>query len=164
LRGSRNHNGVDLGVPVGTDISSYWNGVVNKFIQGTNCNAGYGQYVIIDHSNNTDKPFDDGYFYYTLYAHLSQVTNSGQVNSGAVFAKSGGKKGESNSGNSNGPHLHYEVRRSKTKLTDIRVGYFALKGDEYILDPVQFFKKEDNKDLVINNGQEEHGLLGEKYA
>jgi murein DD-endopeptidase MepM/ murein hydrolase activator NlpD len=164
LRGSRNHNGVDLGVPVGTDISSSWNGVVNKFIQGTNGKAGYGQYVIIDHSNNTDKPFDDGYFYYTLYAHLSQVTNSGQVNSGAVFAKSGGKKGESNSGNSNGPHLHYEVRRSKTKLTDIRVGYFALKGDEYILDPIQFFKKEENKELVINNGQEEHGLLGEKYA
>jgi murein DD-endopeptidase MepM/ murein hydrolase activator NlpD len=58
--------------------------------------GGYGNMVMIDHGNG----------YQTLYAHLSQVsTQCGRsVAQGALIGYSG------STGNSTGPHLHFEVR------------------------------------------------------
>ena len=57
---------------------------------------GYGQFVIIDH--NID--------YITLYAHLSEVL----VSQGDVVAQGQAIGRVGSTGNSTGPHLHFEIR------------------------------------------------------
>jgi murein DD-endopeptidase MepM/ murein hydrolase activator NlpD len=157
-RGGKNHDGIDIGVSVGTPIKASWGGTVNKFLQGPNGTQGYGLYVIIDHSDETNKPFDDGYYYYTLYAHLSEcaLNSNVKVQGNQVFAKSGGKYGENNSGNSKGPHLHYEIRRSSNRLKNIQSEYYTLKGLN-IVNPEMLIKKLDQK---IAAGTPQHGQLG----
>ncbi len=63
-----------------------------------NCGGGYGNYVLIDHGDGSS----------TLYAHLhymSITVYSGEsVSQGQIIGKIG------SSGNSTGPHLHFEVR------------------------------------------------------
>lgn len=89
------HTGVDYAVPVGTPVKSYMDGVVSSISPG----ADYGTAVVIDHPNG----------YQTLYGHLSSrdVQLGASVSAGQVIGKSG------KSGNTTGPHLHYEVRRGK---------------------------------------------------
>lgn len=65
---------------------------------GSKDGGGYGNYVIIQHDNDT----------YTLYGHLAQnsitVTAGDTVSQGQVIGKLG------HSGSSTGPHLHFEMR------------------------------------------------------
>ncbi len=90
------HAGVDVGVPVGTNVYAAESGTVITagWVQG------YGNCVIIMHDNGLT----------TLYAHLSSinVSNGQRVSRGDTIAYSG------NSGNSTGPHLHFEVRVNGT--------------------------------------------------
>ena len=64
------------------------------------CGGGYGNYVLIDHGGGVS----------TLYAHLHymtiNVTAGDYVSQGEVIGKIG------SSGNSTGPHLHFEVRHN----------------------------------------------------
>ncbi len=89
----RNHKGIDIAAPYGSDIYASEAGIV--VTAGWN-SGGYGYYVIIEHT--------DGYR--TLYAHCSVViAYEGQtVEKGQVIAKVG------STGNSSGNHCHYEVR------------------------------------------------------
>ncbi len=89
---STNHKGVDIGTPIGTTIYASSGGTVEH----AGWAAGYGYLVTINHPNGMQ----------TRYAHLSKVYVSvGQyVSQGQVIAASG------NTGNSTGPHLHFEVR------------------------------------------------------
>lgn len=86
------HTALDFGAPVGTPVKATMNGTV--VYAGWN-NEGYGNLVIIDNGK-----------YRTYYAHLSKIpVKVGQkVSAGETIALSG------NTGNSTGPHLHYEVR------------------------------------------------------
>ncbi len=88
----KGHIGVDTGIPIGTPIKSTMEGKVT--FAGWN-NEGYGNLVIIQNGD-----------YKTYYAHLSAIpVNVGDfVNSGTIIGLSG------STGNSTGPHLHYEVR------------------------------------------------------
>ena len=89
---NRNHAGLDFGIPVGTPIQSTIEGEVTY--AGWN-SQGYGNLVIVQNGPVT-----------TIYGHLSGIgVHPGQVvNPGALLGLSG------DSGNSTGPHLHYEVR------------------------------------------------------
>ena len=85
--------GIDISVPVGTNVLAPASGTVITVKDVGN--RSFGKYMEIKH--------DDGTI--TLYAHLSAfVAGNGQrVNQGTVIARSG------NSGGSTGPHLHYEM-------------------------------------------------------
>ena len=88
------HRGVDLKAEMNTPVYATADGVV-EFAEGGE-NKGYGRLIILDHA----------YGFRTLYGHLNKLkVKSGQVvKKGELIGLSG------NSGLSNGPHLHYEVR------------------------------------------------------
>lgn len=93
VRGFSNiHMGVDLSVPIGTPVMAANGGTV--IFSGLS-NWGYGWAVVLAHG-----PFT------TIYGHLSDiyVRCGAYVNAGQVIAASG------NSGQSTGPHLHFEIR------------------------------------------------------
>lgn len=86
------HHGLDFGMKVGTPIQTTMAGKV--VYAGWN-NEGYGNLVIVENGP-----------YSTYYGHLSSIPVSvgDWVSNGEVIGLSG------NTGNSTGPHLHYEVR------------------------------------------------------
>ncbi|MDR0817863.1 MAG: M23 family metallopeptidase, partial [Clostridiales Family XIII bacterium] len=87
------HTGIDIAVPTGTPIHAAGDGTVIS--AGWN-SGGYGNIVMIDHGSNI----------VTVYGHNSSVScKVGQtVKRGDVIAKAG------STGNSTGPHCHFEVR------------------------------------------------------
>ncbi len=91
-RWNRQHKGLDIANSTGTDIMAADEGVVSYSGQMT----GYGNIIIIDHKNG----------YKTYYGHCSELfAPKGKiVEKGEVIAAMG------STGNSTGPHLHFEVR------------------------------------------------------
>lgn len=90
------HHGIDIAASVGTPILVAREGWVRE--AGVDPSGIYGNYVLIDHGGG----------FQTLYAHCSEFkTERGKhVFDKDVIALSG------NTGNSTGPHLHFEVRYS----------------------------------------------------
>lgn len=99
MRWGRLHGGVDLAVPEGTPVYAADNG---KVIVAGNLGDGYGNYIILDHQNG----------YKTLYAHNSEllVSVGDVVAQGEQIALSG------NTGNSTGPHVHFEIQVNDEKV------------------------------------------------
>jgi len=91
---SGKHTGVDFAVKEGTDIIAAVDGVV----QAGNWGAAYGKQVIVKSKVN-------GKDVWMIYAHCSKtfVKVGAKVKKGQHIAESG------NTGNSTGPHLHFEV-------------------------------------------------------
>jgi murein DD-endopeptidase MepM/ murein hydrolase activator NlpD len=89
------HTGIDLGSPSGTAVGAACPGTVTRAVGGP---TGFGIHVVI----SCDLP---GVDYSTLYGHLSsRVVEAGdRVALGQVIGYSG------STGNSSGPHLHFEV-------------------------------------------------------
>lgn len=110
------HGGMDFTAKPGTPIYATGDGKVTFADYATN---GYGMHVIIDH----------GYDYETLYAHLSkiEVKKGHKVKRGDVIGLVG------NSGLSSGPHLHYEVRKSKEQIDPVNFFFNDLSPEEYAL-------------------------------
>ncbi|MFC7818185.1 MULTISPECIES: M23 family metallopeptidase [unclassified Streptomyces] len=91
------HSGQDFAVPIGTNVVATHGGTVVKAGgNGAGDGPAYGNAIVIKHGNGT----------YSQYAHLSKINvKAGQiVKTGQSIAKSG------NTGNSSGPHLHFEIR------------------------------------------------------
>lgn len=93
-----NHNGIDFGCQIGTEIYAAGSGKITL----SEYNKTFGNYIMIEH---------DGGFC-TVYAHLNQlmVSKGETVNKGQKIAQSG------NTGRSTGAHLHYEIRLSGTPI------------------------------------------------
>ncbi|MGB9638368.1 MAG: murein hydrolase activator EnvC family protein [bacterium] len=89
---TRFHSGIDIGAPYGAPIYAAENGKVIL----ASWYDGYGYCIIIDHGDGVS----------TLYAHCSSIiVKQGQyVSKGQVIGYVG------STGNSTGPHLHFEVR------------------------------------------------------
>jgi len=94
--GLAGHNGIDIAVNTGTPIKAAEDGEITKCQWD---NTGYGNYIKIEHKDITYGT------YYTLYAHLSSynVMVGQDVIKGQIIGYSG------NTGNSTGPHLHFEL-------------------------------------------------------
>ena len=90
----RIHTGIDIAGPYGTPIIAADTGVV-YFYPGS---YGYGNYIVMIHGNG----------YSTLYGHLSRFNTS--MSSGAIVARGDLIGYEGSTGNSTGPHLHFEIR------------------------------------------------------
>ncbi|WP_364151608.1 murein hydrolase activator EnvC family protein [Paenibacillus sp. LPE1-1-1.1] len=94
------HTGMDFAAPQGTDIFAAEDGVV--LVAQTW--SSYGNCVIIDHGNGI----------WTLYGH---IRNGGIKVEKGETVKKGQKIAEVGStGNSTGPHLHFEVRKNQTPV------------------------------------------------
>jgi murein DD-endopeptidase MepM/ murein hydrolase activator NlpD len=89
----RNHQGLDLAAPTGTEVYAARDGVVAELGD----DPVYGKYLIIRHGDN----------WASLYGHLSEITVGLQrsVRSGSLIGKVG------STGQSTGPHLHFELRQ-----------------------------------------------------
>jgi murein DD-endopeptidase MepM/ murein hydrolase activator NlpD len=92
MRWGRLHAGIDISVPEGTPIRAADSGTV--VLMGWV--GGYGNYTCIQHTSSMS----------TCYGHQSSfaTSNGASVSQGQVIGYSG------NTGNSTGPHLHFEVR------------------------------------------------------
>lgn len=93
------HSGVDLAVTEGTPVYAADNG---KVIVAEDSGNGYGNYIIIDHQNG----------FKTLYGHNSELL----VSVGDIVAKGDKIALSGNTGNSTGPHLHFEVHVNDEKV------------------------------------------------
>lgn len=93
FHGREVHTGIDIPASTGTSVVAAAGGTV--VLAGYS--GGYGKCVIINHGNNI----------YTLYGHLSSyiVSNGQKVTAGQKIG------GVGSTGNSTGPHLHFEVRK-----------------------------------------------------
>jgi murein DD-endopeptidase MepM/ murein hydrolase activator NlpD len=101
-RGNGTHSGIDIAAPTGTPIVAPADGVVIK--AGTA--SSYGRVIIIDHGNG----------YTTRYGHLSGFNcyTGDRISAGDIIGYVG------STGNSSGPHLHYEVRINGIPVDPIR--------------------------------------------
>ncbi|GAA3784662.1 peptidoglycan DD-metalloendopeptidase family protein [Streptomyces phyllanthi] len=105
------HTGLDFPVPTGTTVKSVAAGEVVSAGWG----GSFGYQVVIRHTDGR----------YTQYAHLSAIAvKSGQsVASGQRIGRSG------STGNSTGPHLHFEVRTGPGFGSDVDpVAYLRARG------------------------------------
>ena len=91
-RWGRLHAGIDVGVGFGTSIASVASGTVVY----SGWLGGYGNLVVVDHGNGLS----------TAYAHQQRIYAAlgQQVSQGESLGEVG------STGNSTGPHLHFEVR------------------------------------------------------
>lgn len=96
------HAGIDIGVPIGTPVAAASDGHVLFAGEA----SGYGTAVYIQHLGGL----------VTRYGHLSKVMvrRGQQVDRGERIALSG------NTGNSTGPHLHFEVRSGGSAVDPLK--------------------------------------------
>ena len=95
---TKSHTGIDIASNQGTAVYASDGGSVTL----AGWNGGYGNCIMIDHGNG----------YVTLYGHLSSISVSvGQtVSQGTTIGAVG------STGNSTGPHLHFEVLKNGTRI------------------------------------------------
>ncbi|MFF1274979.1 M23 family metallopeptidase [Streptomyces marokkonensis] len=91
-RWANRHTGQDFAVPIGTPVRAVGTGEVVK----VSCSGAFGIEIVVRHAGG----------YHTQYAHLAAVAvdQGDRVTPGQWIGQSG------TSGNSTGPHLHFEVR------------------------------------------------------
>ena len=139
LRNNHFHSGIDIKTQGRVDIPVY--SVADGFISRISISpTGYGNVLYIDHDNGTT----------SVYGHLNQFRPDIQnyikniqyekksfkvdvkvlpgvfpVQKNEKFALSG------NSGSSNGPHLHFELRNTRTEdpVNPVKLGFYFLKDN-----------------------------------
>jgi hypothetical protein len=128
ITGSRRfHSGVDIGAPMGAPVVATGSGI----IVSSGWIGGYGKAVVIQHNGIQQ----------TLYGHLSEVfVQPGQkIEQGTVIGRVG------STGNSTGPHLHFETR---ALTADGWVAVDPGEGIRYALDNLRRSMPFAQKELI----------------
>ncbi|MFE6223038.1 peptidoglycan DD-metalloendopeptidase family protein [Streptomyces sp. NPDC057854] len=99
-RSAGGHSGLDISAPSGTPVKAATAGTV---VAINAAGAAYGNHVVLEHGGGI----------YTLYAHLSGYT----VGKGQTVAAGERIGYVGSTGNSSGPHLHFEVRTDPTAFS-----------------------------------------------
>ena len=99
------HSGIDISTDYGTPVHASDGGIVHNFTMACSWGGGlcgYGRYVVIVHAGG----------FITLYGHLSgwAVADGVQVDKDTVIGYEG------STGNSTGPHLHFEIDLAGTPV------------------------------------------------
>ncbi len=117
-KGNYNHPGADFAASRGTAVVATANGNVLRAVKSSTLQAGYGNYVDIQHANGL----------VTRYAHLDDVTvRPGQkVDKGTTIGTVG------MSGGSVAPHLHYEIIRKGEQVDPVPYMLEGLTSDQHI--------------------------------
>ena len=122
------HSGIDLGVPIGTNVYPAANGVVTKIARVKNPNKANsscgGNKIYVKHLVN-------GKEFVTVYMHVHTIkVNLGDyVTVNTVIAGSGG--GESYDYCTTGPHLHFSIMKGKSYLQPRNYVSFPAKGKKF---------------------------------
>ena len=112
------HHGVDLVAPFGSQIISANDGIIT-FI---GWNGPYGRMIEINHENGV----------ITRYGHLSRFANNMHVGSSVSIGQTIGYIGSS--GESTGPHLHFEIRINDVPINpDPYIGLFCSNSKNNVL-------------------------------
>jgi murein DD-endopeptidase MepM/ murein hydrolase activator NlpD len=130
------HTGVDWATPYGTPIFASGNGVIEK----AGLEGGYGKYIRIKHNNG----------YETAYGHMSAFAKGMEagkrVRQGQVIGFVG------STGQSTGPHVHYEILVNGRFVDPLRV---KLPRGRSLEGPIManFEKERDRLDgMLVNRG------------
>jgi len=128
------HNGLDLRANRRTPVKATADGVV-RYVQSKN-EGTLGRVIIIAHN----------YGFETAYGHLrfTDVKAGDIVRKGQVIARSG------NSGRSNGPHLHYEIRHANKVLNPKYFTTWNMKNYEEIFEKQRRVEWESLIKLIKN--------------
>lgn len=123
------HYGMDFTAPTGTPIYATGDGIITR---ADNKSSGYGHHIRIDH----------GFGYESLYAHLSRynVRVGQRIKRGEVIGFVG------NTGRSEAPHLHYEIKKDGQHLNPINFYYGNLTPEEYAIMLEQSTKENQSLD------------------
>ncbi|MEN0000928.1 MAG: M23 family metallopeptidase [Pseudomonadota bacterium] len=135
------HWGVDWAAPTGTPIIAPGNGTVVKMGWA----GGYGRRLVVRHPNG----------YETLYGHLSRygqgIQPGTKVKQGQVIARVG------NTGQSTGPHLHYELSINGKRVDPLRVR--LPEGNTLTGDQLTAFKIERDRINSLLTGENANETL-----
>lgn len=101
------HNGIDIAAEVGTPIYAAADGKVTEI----NASGPYGKHVFIEHNLNGQK-------WTTVYAHMHKI----EVKKEQELLQGEGIGQIGNTGNSSGPHLHFEVHQGKYNYSSSSAG------------------------------------------
>ena len=110
----KKHYGMDFTAPRGTPVYATGPGKVTRADASA---SGFGKHIRIDH----------GFGYESLYAHLSKynVRKGQRIKRGDLIGFVG------NTGRSQAPHLHYEIRKNKERINPINFYYGNLSPEEF---------------------------------
>ena len=103
VRVNKLHKGIDIAENLGENVNASFDG---KVIRAGYNNGGYGNLIVIEHDNNMK----------TYYAHLKDIN----VNVGDLVKKDDIIGTIGSTGNSTGPHLHFELRVNDTPVDPIK--------------------------------------------
>ena len=94
VRNSRSHTGIDIATASGTPVVAAASGTVTF----SGYSGGYGNMLVVTHGNGVQ----------TYYGHCSKL----YVSAGATVSQGQTIAAVGSTGNSTGPHLHFEVRKN----------------------------------------------------
>lgn len=131
---NRMHHGVDLRLSVGDTVRAAMSGVVKKIGFDKN---GYGHYVVLTHPDGME----------TLYGHLQYaLAFTGQFIQIGLPVGIGG-----NTGNSTGPHLHFEARLNGIAVDPTMIFNFSTGAVDYGQDMQRASKTQQTNTLLMGN-------------
>ncbi len=129
------HKGIDLRAKLNTEAYASADGIVEY--AGYNKRSGFGKLIVIVHN----------YGFKSYYAHLNKLS----VKVGDIVRKGEQIALTGNTGRSNGPHLHYEIRYLGTAINPINFINWNINNYESIFNTTTEIKWQSLVSLIAKN-------------